>query len=223
MAMLLAAGCLAAVAQEDRQPPPAEGPESAGPMAVSPAPHFSGMRQAPQIDAPVNDPRNHPMRPEMGRPDPVPLMGPDSRCGGDPRVPSPELCRELGASDAQIQAIEKTMFETRLKGIDLRATVEKAELQLEHLLQSGTSEDPVVIKAVEMLNQARADLFMADIQTLLKVRQILGDGIVHKLQEHRGRPRPMAGERGPMPHPAPDSLPGSNLPPTTRPATQPNP
>jgi Spy/CpxP family protein refolding chaperone len=108
--------------------------------------------------------------------------GPD-REGGFGQAPNPEAAKQAGATDQQIEALKTFVFEQRIKRVDLQAAAEKADLALDHLMQSETVDEKAALKAADALTSARGELFKQDISSRVKVREILGDAVLKKLHE----------------------------------------
>jgi len=124
--------------------------------------------------------------------------------GGRERVPNPEQLREAGATEPQLEALKAFVYEQKIKRIELQASVEKAELQLEQLRQSTRVDEKATLKAADDLTQARGDLFKLEIIARIKIRQILGEETMGKLQaamRNQMRERGMHRERGPRGEP----------------------
>ena len=100
-----------------------------------------------------------------------------------PQGPGREQLKQAGATDAQIQSVMDAEFEMQKKRIDLQAAVDKAQLTLEHLLQATTTDEKAVMQAVDAVNQARDEMFKMEIASRLKMKQLLGDATLQKLQE----------------------------------------
>jgi Spy/CpxP family protein refolding chaperone len=107
-------------------------------------------------------------------------------------MPDADNLRKAGATEQQVQAFEEFMFDQQAKHIDLRAAAEKAELALNRLMKASNPDEKAVMQAVDARNQAQGELFKADVAARLKVKQILGEGILRKLQE-QGMPARMDG------------------------------
>jgi hypothetical protein len=101
------------------------------------------------------------------------------------RVPMPDRAQlEAAGVDAkQILALTTLRYDAGIRRVDLQAAVEKAEMTLERLMTAETVDPADVMNAVTTLNQARGEVFKVDIETQLKVREILGNAILQKLRE----------------------------------------
>lgn len=131
------------------------------------------------------------------------LLFPLLLCAQMPRGPRPwwdsELTRELNLSDAQTKQIRQTQQDFRSRMFELRATVNKAESDV----QAAFDEDPVdQVKANDAINRlaaAHSDLTKAVSQMDLKLRMVLTAQQWQDLkQKQRTRPdRRGPGRRGP--------------------------
>ncbi|MEI7899096.1 MAG: hypothetical protein WCK89_02510 [bacterium] len=108
--------------------------------------------------------------------------GPGMEIGRRPFL-NPQRLKEAGATDQQLEALKTFANEQQLKQIDLRAAVEKAELTLNQLMSSETLDEKAALKAVDTLNQARAEIFKMEVSSKLKTRGILGKEVEKKLRE----------------------------------------
>lgn len=117
----------------------------------------------------------------------IPPKGPEDMHGGPLGHPSIimdiERVKKAGASEQQIQTLAEFEFEQQSKSIDLRAAMEKADLNLRHLMESKNADEKAVMKAVDAVNQAKGDLFKLDVASMLKAKQVLGADILQKLRE----------------------------------------
>jgi Spy/CpxP family protein refolding chaperone len=111
------------------------------------------------------------------------------------------VTRDMNLSDTQTKQIRTTVQEFRGRMMDLRATVNKAEGEL----QSAFNEDPVDQKkandAIDHLVTARGELMRATSQMDLKLRTVLTAQQWQELQNRqRSWPGPGPGRRrGPGP------------------------
>jgi hypothetical protein len=104
-------------------------------------------------------------------------------------VPDPERARQAGATDQQIEALGALAFEQRIKQIELRAAVEKADAALDHLMNNETVDEKAALQAADALIQARGELFKLELTSRVKVRGLLGADVLKKL---RAMPPPRA-------------------------------
>jgi periplasmic protein CpxP/Spy len=118
-----------------------------------------------------------------------------------------EVVNKLSLSEAQVGQIEKTFLEHRLRLVDLRADLDKAELRLQPLLDADRPDEAKVGAQLDLIIAARGKLDKANALMLLAIRQVLSTEQWRKLQSlhqeregERGRPgeEPPAG-RGPQP------------------------
>ena len=134
--------------------------------------------------------------------------GPRGECVGAPPpgspgcppprpMPAPEQLEKAGATEKQISALMQFDYEQQLKRIDLRASVEKADLALNYSMRSSSVDEKALLKAVDTLNQARGELFKLDITSELQVRNILGDEVLSKMREQRPPDRGSCRRHGP--------------------------
>jgi len=110
----------------------------------------------------------------------------------------PAALKAAGATDEQIQAFRKSMQDFRMKQIDLRANVEKAELNMQMLESDPKSDEVTLLKATDEVSKARAELLRQETLMKTKPKSIFGEEIVMKLFEssqkkQSQRPQPPQG------------------------------
>lgn len=120
---------------------------------------------------------------EAGGPPRELLGGNAGMHGCPPGVPNPGWMRRAGASERQIQALEEYMFEQQMKLIDLWAASEKAEMTMERLRRASDVDEKALLQAVDALNQTRGVMFRTEVESWIKVKQVLGEEILRKLRE----------------------------------------
>lgn len=104
---------------------------------------------------------------------------------------NPELAQKIGLSDQQTQQLDKISYDSQLKMIDLRATLEKEQLMLGQMLQADHPNENEVLGQVDKVSQARAAIERARVQRMLAIRNVLTVEQWQKLkaarmQFHRG-------------------------------------
>jgi Spy/CpxP family protein refolding chaperone len=76
----------------------------------------------------------------------------------------------LKLTDDQRKAMDGILLEHREKLIDLRASLQKAELELEPLMKDDQPNEAKVVAGIDKVAQARADLEKANARFLLAIR-----------------------------------------------------
>ena len=84
-----------------------------------------------------------------------------------------EIVRELQLTDAQVNQIEQTFFDHRLKLIDLRAELEKQEARLQPLIEADQPDEAKVGGQIDLVLAARGRLEKANAMMMLAIRRVL--------------------------------------------------
>lgn len=141
---------------------------------------------------------------------------------GPPAAPSPQPPRDLGKwwknseivrslqlTEAQINQIEQTFLEHRLKLIDLRAEVERQETRLQPLIEADQPDETKIGTQLDLVLAARAKLEKANAMMMLAIRRVLTveqwkklEAIRQEREQFRRQPMPAPGA-GPAGAPAP--------------------
>jgi len=141
------------------------------------------------------------------------LAAPGILCAQGPRRPwweSP-LVKNLDLSDAQTKQIQTTVSDYRDKLRDLRATVNRAEQDLQNVLNEDPVDQRKANEAIEQLGSARSELFKTTSQMDLRLRMVLTAQQWQELERQTGgrglRPggRRGRGVNGPPSGPPPGS------------------
>lgn len=82
----------------------------------------------------------------------------------------PSMVEKLKLTDEQRKAMDAILLAHREKLIDMRAAVEKAELQMEPLMQSDSPNETKILSQIDAIAQARAELEKANARFLLEIR-----------------------------------------------------
>lgn len=113
----------------------------------------------------------------------------------------PTLAKRLNLTDDQQKRMDALFQESRLKLIDLRATLEKQEVILRPLLEADQPNEGQVLAQIDKVAQARAELEKANARMLLGLRRVLTIDQWKQLQaiqaEHALGGRWPNAERGP--------------------------
>jgi hypothetical protein len=134
-----------------------------------------GPQRGPLSEVPGQMPKMRGMD-NQGRP--TPGEPPPRRLFADP-----EALKAAGATDEQLQTFRKFMQEQRLKQVDMRAAVEKAELTLQILESDEKSKEDDLLKATEKVSLAKADMLKQETLMKIKVKEIFGEEVVKKVFE----------------------------------------
>lgn len=184
--VLIASGI--ALAQDQAPPVPPDPPEAVQPAgpAAAPMPMQRGYRGGPGM--PGAGMRMRTSRPGMG------LRGP----GPGKWWKNPELAQKIGLTDEQIARMEKIFQDSRLKLIDLHATLEKQEVILEPLVEADHPDENRVLAQIDQVAQARAELEKANARMLLGIRNVLTPEQWKQLKEERVASRMRRRQARPM-------------------------
>ena len=102
---------------------------------------------------------------------------------------NPHVAVELGLSPDQSVEIEKIFVRTRPKLIDLRADLEKKQLDLQVAMDDKTADRSAIEKKIESVENARAALQKTRALMILDMKQVLKpdqwERLVQKQQERR--------------------------------------
>jgi protein CpxP len=110
-----------------------------------------------------------PHRPPMER-----ALGPGGLRGEHRRWwDDPQVAEKLKLTDAQRKSMDDIYQKNRLTLVDLHATLEKAELALEPLIQEDQPDEGKILAQIDRVAQARAELEKANARMLLGLRKEL--------------------------------------------------
>lgn len=97
----------------------------------------------------------------------------------------PALVEKLKLTDDQRKAMDAILLDHREKLIDMRAAVEKAEIQLEPLMRDDQPNESKILSQIDKVAQARAELEKANARFLLALRSKLSPEQWKQLQAER--------------------------------------
>jgi Spy/CpxP family protein refolding chaperone len=104
---------------------------------------------------------------------------------------SPGVAAELGLSPDQSAEIEKVFVRARSKLIDLKADLEKKQLDLQVAMEDKSADRSAVEKKIEAVENSRAALQKTRALMILDMKQVLKpdqwERLVQKQQERRER------------------------------------
>lgn len=84
-----------------------------------------------------------------------------------------EIAGTLGLSATQKTQVADIVYQSKEKRIAIKARSASARLQLEHLLTQATVDERAVMKALDEVNAASADLRRNRIEQILAIRKVL--------------------------------------------------
>jgi Spy/CpxP family protein refolding chaperone len=122
-----------------------------------------------------------------------------------------EAVKAVGLNDGQIQKIETIVLDSRMKLVDIHASLEKEEIKLDPLLEADNPDENAVFGAIDRIAAARANLEKANAQMAFAIRRVLTPEQWKTLRELRRRreqnrdrfPPPLGGPRGDFQHDGP--------------------
>ncbi len=129
---------------------------------------------------------------------------------------NPHMIETLKLTDDQRKSMDGILFDHREKLIDLRAALEKAELEMQPLMSASQPDEKAMVTQIDKIVAARAALEKANAMFLLDIRMKLTPDQWKQLQAMRSAMRARGGP-GAM-RPWQDRGPGA--PPPPRPGTQ---
>jgi protein CpxP len=83
---------------------------------------------------------------------------------------NPRIVEQLKLSDDQRKAMDGILLEHREKLVDLRGSLEKAELEMEPLMRDDQPNEARILAQIDKVAQARAELEKANARFLLAIR-----------------------------------------------------
>lgn len=86
---------------------------------------------------------------------------------------NPKVIDRLKLTDTQRKAMDDTMQQHRETLVDLRATLEKSELELEPMMKEDQPNESEILAQIDKVAQARAELEKANARFLLAIRSKL--------------------------------------------------
>jgi len=110
---------------------------------------------------------------------------------------NPQIAERLKLTDAQRKAMDDTMQQHRESLVDLRGSLEKAELELEPMMKEDQPNESQILAQIDKVAQARAELEKANARFLLAIRGKLTPEQWKQMQADRAsHPHPGLGRGG---------------------------
>jgi Spy/CpxP family protein refolding chaperone len=98
-----------------------------------------------------------------------------------------EAVKAVGLNDGQIQKIETIFLDSRIKLVDIHASLEKEEIKLEPSLEADNPDENAVFSAIDRIAAARANLEKANAQMVFAIQRVLTPEQWKTLHELRSR------------------------------------
>lgn len=103
---------------------------------------------------------------------------------------NPDMIQQLKLTDDQRKAMDSILQAHREKLVDLRGNLEKAEIEMQPMMQQDTLDKSAVLAQVDKIAQARTELERANAHFLLDLRDKLTPDqwktVRDNFQQHRG-------------------------------------
>lgn len=106
---------------------------------------------------------------------------------------NPDMVQKLSLTADQQKKMDDIFQQSRLRLVDLNASLQKEELTLEPLLAADQPDEPKILAQIDRVAQARAELEKANARMLLGIRRVLNQDQWKKLQSEGPRPMPRPG------------------------------
>jgi len=103
---------------------------------------------------------------------------------------NPKVADRLKLTDAQRKAMDDTLQQHRETLVDLRGTLQKAEIEMEPMMKADQPNESQVLAQIDKIAQARAELEKANARFLLDIRSKLTPDQWKQVEAYRAsRPR----------------------------------
>ncbi len=101
----------------------------------------------------------------------------------------PKIQKDLQLSDEQIIKLEDIFLKQKSEMIDIRANIQKKQLEIENLLDKEKVDDKIILQKVDELITIRGNLQKNYIKMILDMRKILTPDQLKKLKDIRASVR----------------------------------
>jgi periplasmic protein CpxP/Spy len=109
---------------------------------------------------------------------------------------NPQVAKDLNLAPDQKQKMDDVFQQSRMKLIDLHASLQKEEATLDPLINADSPDETRILAQIDRVAQARAELEKANARMLLSVRQVLTADQWTKLKATRAERMAARGPRG---------------------------
>lgn len=109
---------------------------------------------------------------------------------------NPRIVERLKLTDDQRKAMDAILQQHRMTLIDLRANVEKAEVEMQPLMRADEPNESAILAQIDKIAQARAELEKGNARFLLAIRSKLTPDQWKQVQQFREDIRQQHGQWG---------------------------
>jgi Spy/CpxP family protein refolding chaperone len=110
---------------------------------------------------------------------------------------NPEMARRLSLTTDQQKKMDEIFQQSRLKLIDLNASLQKEEAIMDPLMEADTPDEAKILEQIDRVAQARAELEKADARMLFGIRRTLTSDQWKRLQAEQPGPAHHHDHEGP--------------------------
>lgn len=111
----------------------------------------------------------------------------------------PEMVQKLELTEAQIKKLRDADFTSREKRLELKAQLDRLDLQMEKAFSADTVDQKTVLKLAEKISDVRASLFIQRIESRLAMGKIINTEQMNKLKQQLWQEKkcgPQTGRKG---------------------------
>ena len=87
---------------------------------------------------------------------------------------TPRVVDRLGLTESEITGLDEAFHQTRLNLIELRAQVQREQVELSYLVEKKALDEPAILQQYQRLEQSRVKLGTERFRFLLTIRKTLG-------------------------------------------------
>ena len=111
----------------------------------------------------------------------------------------PQMVQKLELTEVQIKKLRDADFTSREKRLELKAQLDRLDLQMEKAFSADTVDQQSILKLAQQISEVRGRLFMQRIESRLTLGEILNADQMDKLKQQLGPEKkrgPQTGRKG---------------------------
>ncbi len=111
----------------------------------------------------------------------------------------PQMVQKLELTEAQIKKLRDADFTSREKRLELKAQLDRLDLQMEKAFSADTVDQQSILKLAQQISEVRGRLFMQRIESRLTLGEILNAEQMDKLKQQLWQEKkcgPKTGRKG---------------------------